>query len=188
MSRVNLTEARIKALKPAASLRDAVVPSLIVRAGTGTKRVYALHTRFPGFKHPTRRVIAEVGAVTLDSARNTARDWLELIRQGKDPQQEAHRRADAVHRAVELQRAQQQSLFAQVCDDCLKRKVAGQRRARAVERIVRNACSSRRGVTGQSAASAAVTLSNSSSKSTTGRRRCTRTRCSALRIRCLVGR
>ena len=138
MARVNFTEARIKALQPLASLRDAVVPNLIVRAGTAGKRVYALHKRFPGARNPTRRVIAEVGSVTLDGARDTARRWLEFIRQGVDPAQEAQRRADEVCRAVELQRAQQQSRFAQVAEDYLKRKVAGQRRARAVERIVRN--------------------------------------------------
>ena len=37
MARVNFTEARIKALQPLASLRDAVVPNLIVRAGTAGK-------------------------------------------------------------------------------------------------------------------------------------------------------
>lgn len=138
MARINLTEARIKALT-GGDLRDAMVPGLIVRAGAGARRkVYALHTRFPGARNPTRRLIAEVGAVTLDDARDTARDWLELIRQGVDPAREAQRRADTVRRAVELQRAQQQSLFAAVADDYLKRKVAGQRRARAVERIVRN--------------------------------------------------
>lgn len=137
MTRVNLTEARIKALADGRDLRDAVVPSLIVRSGA-KRKVYALHTRFPGAPNPTRRVIAEVGAVTLDGARDTARRWLELIRQGVDPQQEAHRRAEEVRRAVELQHSKQQSLFAAVAEDYLRRKVAGQRQARAVGRIVRN--------------------------------------------------
>ena len=50
-------------------------------------------------------------------ARDTARRWLELIRQGVDPQQEAHRRAEEVRRAVELQHSKTS-----------KRSVCGRRR------------------------------------------------------------
>lgn len=61
MSRVNLTELRIQALKPDSGgkrrveLRDAVVPGLIVRLAA-RRKVYALHARFPGANNPTRAV------------------------------------------------------------------------------------------------------------------------------------
>lgn len=141
--RVNLTDRRIAALKPDPAgkrrpeLRDAVVPGLIVRMAA-KRKVFALHARFPGAKHPTRRVIGLVGAVTIDDARDLARSWLQLIRKGEDPQVQARRRADEVRRASEQQHQQQQGLFARVAEDYLKRKVAGFRRARSVERIVIN--------------------------------------------------
>jgi hypothetical protein len=140
--RVNLTERRIQALQPdpagkrRVELRDALVPGLIVRIAA-RKKVFALHARFPGAKHPTRRVIAPVGAVTLDTARDVARQWLDLIRKGIDPAAEARRREDAERRAHEAERVQDECRFGRVADDYFKRKVAGQRRAREAERIVR---------------------------------------------------
>jgi integrase len=139
--RVNLTERRIAALQPDPTgkrrleLRDAVVPGLLVRIAA-RKKVFALHTRFPG-KAATRRVIAPVGALTLDAARDVARQWLDLIRKGIDPAAEARRREDAERRAHEAARVQDECRFGRVADDYLKRKVAGQRRAREAERIVR---------------------------------------------------
>jgi integrase len=141
--RVNLTERRITALCPDPAgrrrpeLRDAVVPGLIVRIAA-KRKVFALHARFPGAGHPTRRVLGEVGAVTLDAARDTAREWLAQIRKGIDPVAEARRRADDERRAREAERVADECRFAAVADDYLKRKVAGQRQARAAERIVRN--------------------------------------------------
>ena len=93
MARIALTERRIQALQPDPTgrrrleLRDSQVPGLVVRIAA-KRKVYCLHTRFPG-KAATRRVIAPVGAVTLDDARNLAREWLDLIRRGIDPAVEA---------------------------------------------------------------------------------------------------
>ena len=141
--RVNLTDRRIKALLPDPAgkrrpeLRDAVVPGLIVRVAA-RRKTFMLHARFPGSKHPTRRAIGEYGTVSIDDARSTARLWLEMIRKGIDPAVEVRRRADEARRAREQQRIQQEGQFARVAEDYLRRKVAGQRRARAIERIVRN--------------------------------------------------
>jgi integrase len=133
MARVNLTERRIAALTDPsgkrAELRDALVPSLIVRCAA-RRKVFALHTRFPGARHPTRRVIGEVGALTIDAAREVARSWLALIRQGRDPSEELRRQREA-------ERAAHAVLFRAVADDYIARRLAGQRRGRAVERIVR---------------------------------------------------
>jgi integrase len=118
-------------------LRDAMVPGLIVRIAA-RRKVFALHARFPGAKHPTRRMLGEVGTVTLDAARDTAREWLTQIRKGIDPVAEARRRADDERRAREAERVQDECRFERVAEDYLRRKVAGQRRAREAERIVRN--------------------------------------------------
>jgi Arm DNA-binding domain len=97
-NRRNLTDTRIDALsgdghrRP--ELRDLEVPGLIVRAAANRK-VFALHARFPGQKHPTRRVIAEVGTITIDQARQIARDWHALIRDGVNPADEMKRKAEA---------------------------------------------------------------------------------------------
>jgi integrase len=142
--RINLTDARIRALRPdpdgkrRLELRDAVVPGLIVRVAT-RRKTFMLHSRFPGAKHPTRRAIGEWGAVTIDGARLVARQWLEQIRKGEDPQLQARRRADEARRVSDQQQRRQEGLFARVAADYLKRRVAGQRRAGAVGRIVNNA-------------------------------------------------
>lgn len=75
--RVNLTDKALKALKPAPAgtdryeIADGIVPGLLAR--------------FPGKANPTRRTIGEYGAITLDDARRTARDWHEMLRRGVDP-------------------------------------------------------------------------------------------------------
>ena len=51
-----------------------------------TRRVtFILVARFPGSPHPTRRSLGIYGALSLEQARQKARDWLELIRKGTDP-------------------------------------------------------------------------------------------------------
>src|SRR5262245_28809417 len=67
---------------------DTVVPGLGVRVSETGRKTFILTTRFPGSRNPTRRALGEYGALTLDKARQKARDWLELVRQGKDPKVE----------------------------------------------------------------------------------------------------
>jgi integrase len=132
-TRVNLTERRVAALKPGPAgkrteLRDALVPSLIVRCAS-RRKVFALHCRFPGAKHPTRRMIGEVGSLSIDDARETARQWLGMIRRGIDPAEEARR-------AREAERGARAALFGAVAGDFAVRRLAHQRRGRDVARIV----------------------------------------------------
>jgi hypothetical protein len=49
--------------------------------------------RFGGAKHPTRRSLGAYGPVSLEKARNTARDWLAASEAGKDPGVESKRQA-----------------------------------------------------------------------------------------------
>ena len=143
MARIVLTDRRVQALqgdptgKRRVELRDSQVPGLIVRIAA-RKKVYALHCRFPGSKNPTRRVIASVGAITLDDARNLAREWLDLIRRGIDPAVECKRREDAERRAREAEQVADECRFRNVAEDYIKGRVSTQRRARATERVIRN--------------------------------------------------
>jgi integrase len=92
-----LTDRAIKAAKPrdrAYDMHDSIVPGLLVEVRpSGLKRL-ALLKRFPGSRNPTRRLIGQYGAVTLEQARTTGRRWLELLQGGIDP-------------AVEVERARQ---------------------------------------------------------------------------------
>src|SRR5262249_30073822 len=117
--------------------RDSIVPGLVLRCAA-RRKTFVLHSRFPGSKHPTRRALGEYGALSVDAARSLAREWLALIQRGIDPASEARRRELDERRQREAERVRDESLFANVAADYLKRRVAGQRRARAVERIVRN--------------------------------------------------
>jgi Arm DNA-binding domain len=86
--KTRLTDRAIKAMRAADKLydvHDAIVPGLSLNVlPSGLKRFVVL-TRFPGTKHPARRVLGAYGALTLEAARNKARAWLELIARGIDP-------------------------------------------------------------------------------------------------------
>ncbi|TDX88474.1 phage integrase family protein [Neorhizobium sp. R1-B] len=91
MAKENLTDRRLKALKPAPKdvgryeIGDAIVPGLLVRVTSAGKKSFVLYTRFGGSKKPTRRLIGEYGAITLEDARRIARDWLDMLGKGVDP-------------------------------------------------------------------------------------------------------
>src|SRR3954468_11830536 len=90
MAKAVLTDRGLKALKPAPAgkrydLMDAVVPGLGVRVTDKGQRTFVLVARYPGAANPTRRAIGEYGMLTLDGARDKAREWLALIGRGVDP-------------------------------------------------------------------------------------------------------
>ncbi len=65
---------------------DATVPNLGVRVlPTGTK-TYIFVARFPGSRNPTRRMIGDADEMSLASAREIARSWLETLADNRDPQ------------------------------------------------------------------------------------------------------
>jgi integrase len=123
MPRVSLTDARIRALKPAPTdqryeVLDAIVPGLIVRVTDTGKRTLMLKTRFPKSRHPTRRAIGEYGAITLDAARDKARAWHELIRRGIDP-------ADEEARLLRERERTRVNTFTKIAEDYITRQVVG---------------------------------------------------------------
>jgi integrase len=135
VSKKTLTDRALKALKPAPpgkryDVMDAIVPGLGVRVTPQGTRTFILVTRYPGARNPTRRELGKYGELTLDGARNKARDWLELIRRGTDP-----RIAEVRARQAELRR--QENSFAAVAEDFIKRHVSKTRKAQIVEREIR---------------------------------------------------
>jgi integrase len=142
VARINLTPRRVEALKPdptgkRVELRDSQVPGLVLRCAA-RRKTFCLHCRFPGSKNPTRRALGEYGVLTIDDARDIAREWLDCIRRGIDPAAERRRREDADRRAREAEQVADESRFRNVAEDYIKRRVSTQRRARATERVIRN--------------------------------------------------
>jgi integrase len=140
--RKRLTDRTIKSLKPASAaaapsdVMDTIVPGFGVRImGTPQHpvRTYILRTRFPGSTNPTRVRIGsydETDKMSLEGAREKARDWLALIRKGRDPRIEEQRRREA-----ELRK--HATLFGAVAEDFIRDKLPGERRGADVEREIR---------------------------------------------------
>ena len=136
MTKRTFTDRMIKALKPAPAGQrrdqwDGVVRGLGIRSSDKGNHVYVLSARFPGGKNPTRRTIADVGAISLPEARDRARRWLELIGRGIDPAIEVERQRLAEQR-------KHADTFASVAEAFFaSHKFKAQRRGHVVERIAR---------------------------------------------------
>lgn len=98
MGRINLTDRYIQSRKPAAPGRredhfDALVPGLGLRVTDRGNKSFVLVARYPLRPlNPTRRSLGIYGQITLEEARQKARDWLSLIQKGIDPVVEEERR------------------------------------------------------------------------------------------------
>jgi len=108
MPKQNLTDRTLKSLerKPAAKGKtrdhmDSVVPGFGVRVSETGRRTFILVARYPGSKNPARRALGEYGALTLEKARDKAREWIDLIRRGIDPADEQERQRLAEQRKRE---------------------------------------------------------------------------------------
>jgi integrase len=133
--RQNLTDRFIYSRKPApagqrSEYSDAIVPGLALRVTDRGHKSFVLITRYPfNPKNPTRRALGEVGAITLDQARQKAREWLSLIAQGIDPKAEEARQRAAAQR-------QQVNSFAAVAAEFLERHAAGLKKRDEAKRII----------------------------------------------------
>jgi integrase len=136
VSKQNLTDRFIgsKKLKAPIGRRidypDALVPGLALRVTDRGHKSFVLVTRYPSNpKNPTRRALGEVGAITLEEARQKARSWLELIGKGMDPKvEEARQRAEAQRRQV--------NTFAAVAAEFLERHASGLAKSAEANRII----------------------------------------------------
>jgi integrase len=132
MGRIVLTEAKCLALKPGPKRRiipDALAPGLILQLTPQGHRSFMLAARWPGGRHRVRRLLGEVGVLSLDLARATAREWLALLAQGRDPQLElTERRRQAS--------AEPALTFAAVADAYIADRLRGKRQgARSANEI-----------------------------------------------------
>jgi integrase len=120
LTRTNLTDRFIRSRQPAPAGRrheyqDAIVPGLALRVTDTGHKSFVLVARYPtNPKNPTRRAIGSCGAVSLETARDRARQWLEWIERGVDPAVENARHAAASQR-------KQVNTFAAVAADFLDR-------------------------------------------------------------------
>lgn len=137
-ARQTLTDRTLKALtkKPAEpgktyDVADTVVRNLRVRVSETGRLTFVLLSRFGGAKHPTRRAIGAYGELTLEQARQKAREWLELVHRGEDPQRIADRERRAAFRA-------QANTFSAVADEYIEKKIAKTAKAKESERDIRN--------------------------------------------------
>ena len=67
---------------------DTDPPSFGVRC-SGTAKSYMLYTRLPFSNAPVRLALGDAQKISLAVARKKAREWLDLIEQGKDPREVA---------------------------------------------------------------------------------------------------
>ena len=129
MARKTLTDRLLRTLKTDAA--DAVVPGLAVRIGASGQKTFVLVGRYPGRKNPTRRAIGAYPAISLEQARNTARDWIALVQRGIDPAVEV-----AIER--EANRVRDSNTFETVAESFLAKHIASRRTANAIGHLVRD--------------------------------------------------
>ncbi|WP_288037491.1 site-specific integrase [Acidiphilium sp.] len=110
---------------------DALVPGLALRVSENGHRSFVLIARYPmNPKNPTRRALGDYGELTLEQARDRAREWLALIRKGTDPRvAEARRRADEIRSQV--------NTFGTVAEAFIERQVSKLAKADEVAKMLR---------------------------------------------------
>ena len=136
MAKINLTDRFITSDKRTPEsgrkdYQDALVPGLALRVTSAGHKSFVLVARYPlNPKNPTRRALGDYGEITLDKARETARDWLALIQKGRDPKiEQARQRAEA--------QRQQTNTFAVVAAQFLDRHAAGLAKVEEAKRIIK---------------------------------------------------
>jgi integrase len=129
-----LTDAGIARLKPKPGKRydviDPRLPGLIVHVTPTGSKSFMLKRRYPGSKHVTRRRIGEVGAIKIEQARETARQWLTWLDRGIDP---AHEIAEQKRRVA----GEQALTFAVVAEEYIARRQSGKRQGDRSAREIR---------------------------------------------------
>jgi Arm DNA-binding domain len=89
-----LTDRKLRTLKRMGKrydVMDSDVPGFGVRVSESGQKTFILIARYPGSTNPTRRALGEHPSLSLEKARERARDWRDLIRKGTDPKAEEER-------------------------------------------------------------------------------------------------
>lgn len=129
-----LTDRTLQALRPQAKryeVTDVEAPGLGVRVSPQGTKTFVLIARYPGSRHPVRRTLGEYDLMSLAEARDEARRWRKLLKQGTDPAVERERQRDAeARRRADTFEAVAEAYFAFI-------KRQGLRRVHEVERDMR---------------------------------------------------
>lgn len=132
MARVALTDRKVQSLKAApkgtrVQIMDAIAPGLGIRVTDKGAKTFIFQARFPGSPNPARR---EINAATLAAARDIAREWSALIKQGVDPK-------EIERKAQEERAAFRTTTFAAVVEEYFTDKLASQRSGKTIEKRFR---------------------------------------------------
>jgi integrase len=133
MAKKALTDRKVQSLKAADKgkryqVMDALVPGFGVRVTDTGVKTYIFQARFPGSANPARR---EINEATLEKARDKAREWSALVKQGRDPAlvEEKARTEQAQVRA---------NTFGAIAADYFVRKLDKQRSGGSVKKRIEN--------------------------------------------------
>jgi integrase len=134
MARKVLTDRKVQSLKAAPEgsryqVMDTLVPGFGVRVTDKGVKTYIFQARFPGSANPARREITKV--FSLEQARDKARGWSVLLKQGIDPA--------LVEEQVREEQAQvRANTFGAIAADYFARKLAKQRSGDSVRKRIEN--------------------------------------------------
>lgn len=133
--RKQLTATKIGGLKPASEgqryqVMDTEVPGFGVRVTDTGNKTFILRTRYPGNVSPSRRELGRCGDLSLTDAREKARRWRTLVKQGIDPTAEEGRK-----KAAEIRKLK--TTFGAVVEDFIRDKLPGERKGKDAEREIR---------------------------------------------------
>lgn len=85
MAKEHLTDRKLKSMRGKSEryvTMDTDVPGFGVRVSESGQKSFILIARYPGSPNPTRRAIGEYPAISLQDAREWAREWRDLLRKG----------------------------------------------------------------------------------------------------------
>jgi integrase len=144
MNRQVLNDRLIKALKSARPGKrytrwDAIVPGLGLRVTDRGAKTFGVMKRIGDGAHPVWRAIDQYGAITLERAREIAREWLAQIKAGIDPRNTLSEKREAeAAKQTEAERAKL-AVFSTVAEEFFAyMNKRGLRQAHRVETRIRN--------------------------------------------------
>jgi integrase len=131
MARIALTDRKFQSLKAADKgkryqVMDSLVPGFGVRITDKGVKTFIFQARFPGSAFQARR---EINETTLEKARDKAREWSALVKQGVDP-------AQVEEKLREEKKQVRAKTFGAIAKDYFERKLAKQRSGEALKKRI----------------------------------------------------